>query len=299
MSTKQAVEDWDDKQLEAELSVLTTIRHQNICRLYAWSFDGPRRCLVLELMAGGSVDSRLALRKVTGGAPSTSQSLNTSSAGYLKDNRRVRVYEPTTGRSKAGLAAPSLANLASWLDKNPNWEVAPGQGVANPKQRFLTWQERLQIAVGVARGIAYLHSQDPPMIHRDIKSANVLLAMSQHRDMSQIIKIADFGTVRKSEHAEGETHASTRLVAGTGAYMPPEYAALGHVSEKTGKIKAECYLKISARSFGFYLIDTFAFGIMTVELVTGQSSMEVLVLHSRQGHLLFVTGSSVFRRDNW
>ena len=99
-STRQGVEDWDDKQLQAELAVLTAIRHQNICRLYAWSFDGRRRRLVLESMAGGSVDARLALRNVTGGT-----SLDSGSGGpSVKDsNRRVRVYEPTSGRSKAGL----------------------------------------------------------------------------------------------------------------------------------------------------------------------------------------------------
>ena len=62
-------DDWNNAQFEAEMQALCTVTHGNICCLLAFSTDGPQRCLVLELCAGGALDSRLACRAVgEGGA---------------------------------------------------------------------------------------------------------------------------------------------------------------------------------------------------------------------------------------
>ena len=75
-------------------------------------------------------------------------------------------------------------------------------------------------------------------IHRDVKTQNVLLGQANVPDMAAVTKLADFGTVRAdvrkqdATNLQVKTHAITRVIMGTGAYMPPEYVTLGHVSEK-------------------------------------------------------------------
>jgi serine/threonine protein kinase len=115
----------------------------------------------------------------------------------------------------------------------------------------LAAQERFGIASDVARGIRHMHVvADPPIIHQDIKSLNILLA---EVDGQLVAKIADFGTARYvPELLEGESHHSTDFKIGTRAYMPMEYLQSGHVSEKT---------------------DTFAFGVVLCELLTGDGAV--------------------------
>ena len=87
----------------------------------------------------------------------------------------------------------------------------------------LTWPRRLEVVVGVARGLLYLHEDaHTPIIHRDIKASNVLL------DADLVPKVADFGFAKLIP--EGVSHLTTR-VKGTLGYLAPEYAMWGKVSE--------------------------------------------------------------------
>ncbi|XP_037091300.1 interleukin-1 receptor-associated kinase 4-like [Pollicipes pollicipes] len=88
----------------------------------------------------------------------------------------------------------------------------------------LAWERRLAIAVGTARGVVHLHtSRERPLIHRDIKSANILL------DTDFTPKVGDFGLAREVSGSRTTNTLLTTTVLGTSAYMPPE-AFRGDVS---------------------------------------------------------------------
>jgi serine/threonine protein kinase len=105
----------------------------------------------------------------------------------------------------------------------------------------LNWEERLHIALDAAQGLEYLHeSCSPSIVHRDVKTPNILL------DKNLVAKISDFGLSRAFNAAH--THIST-VVAGTLGYLDPEYHATFQLTVKT---------------------DVYSFGIVLLEIVTGQ-----------------------------
>ncbi|XP_022843721.1 proline-rich receptor-like protein kinase PERK5 [Olea europaea var. sylvestris] len=113
-------------------------------------------------------------------------------------------------------------------------------------QPVMDWVTRLRIAVGSAKGLAYLHEDcHPRIIHRDIKAANILL------DNNYEAMVADFGLAKLT--SDNFTHVSTRVM-GTFGYLAPEYASSGKLSEKS---------------------DVFSFGVMLLELITGQRPVDL------------------------
>ncbi|KAF0892076.1 hypothetical protein E2562_013471 [Oryza meyeriana var. granulata] len=105
----------------------------------------------------------------------------------------------------------------------------------------LNWEERLHIALDAAQGLEYLHeSCTPSIVHRDVKTPNILL------DKNLVAKISDFGLSRAFNAAH--THIST-VAAGTLGYLDPEYHATFQLTVKT---------------------DVYSFGIVLLEIVTGQ-----------------------------
>ncbi|KAK8942793.1 Proline-rich receptor-like protein kinase PERK4 [Platanthera zijinensis] len=109
----------------------------------------------------------------------------------------------------------------------------------------MEWSTRLKIAIGSAKGLAYLHEDcHPRIIHRDIKSANILL------DFKFEALVADFGLAKLS--SDNHTHVSTRVM-GTFGYLAPEYASSGKLTEKS---------------------DVFSYGVMLLELITGRRPVD-------------------------
>ncbi|KAL8106016.1 hypothetical protein AgCh_029719 [Apium graveolens] len=121
----------------------------------------------------------------------------------------------------------------------------------------LTWGTRKQIAMGAARGLLYLHEQcDPKIIHRDVKAANILLD-----DYCEAV-VGDFGLAKLLDHTD--SHVTT-AVRGTVGHIAPEYLSTGQSSEKT---------------------DVFGFGILLLELITGQRALEFGKTASQKGAML-------------
>ncbi|XP_019151217.1 PREDICTED: proline-rich receptor-like protein kinase PERK1 [Ipomoea nil] len=109
----------------------------------------------------------------------------------------------------------------------------------------LDWSMRLKIALGAAKGLAYLHEDcNPKIIHRDIKAANILL------DFKFEAKVADFGLAKLT--SDVNTHVSTRVM-GTFGYLAPEYASSGKLTDKS---------------------DVFSYGVMLLELITGRRPVD-------------------------
>lgn len=114
----------------------------------------------------------------------------------------------------------------------------------NSNQKFLTWTQRIQIALDVATGLNYLHGYAfPPYVHKDIKSSNVLL------DSDYRAKIVNFNLSRAADGEDGE-FVLTRHIVGTKGYMAPEYLENGMISPK---------------------LDVYSFGILMLEILTGKA----------------------------
>ncbi|XP_073119056.1 proline-rich receptor-like protein kinase PERK8 isoform X2 [Henckelia pumila] len=111
----------------------------------------------------------------------------------------------------------------------------------------MDWATRIRVAAGSARGLAYLHEDcQPRIIHRDIKSSNILL------DKNFEARVADFGLAKLAQDLELHTHVSTRVM-GTFGYLAPEYASTGKLTVKS---------------------DVFSFGVVLLELITGRKPVD-------------------------
>ncbi|WCJ20809.1 Protein kinase superfamily protein [Euphorbia peplus] len=110
----------------------------------------------------------------------------------------------------------------------------------------LPWSIRMKIALGAARGLAFLHEEaERSVIYRDFKTSNILL------DAEYNSKLSDFGLAKDGPES-GKTHVSTRVM-GTYGYAAPEYVMTGHLTAKS---------------------DVYSFGVVLLEMLTGRRSMD-------------------------
>ncbi|PQQ03445.1 receptor-like kinase TMK4 [Prunus yedoensis var. nudiflora] len=165
-------------EFQAEIAVLTKVRHRHLVALLGYCINGNERLLVYEYMPQGTLTQ------------------------HLFDWREIGVPP-------------------------------------------LTWKQRVNNSLDVARGVEYLHSlAQQSFIHRDLKPSNILLG----DDMRA--KVADFGLVKNAP--DGKYSVETRL-AGTFGYLAPEYAATGRVTTK---------------------VDVYAFGVVLMELMSGRKALD-------------------------
>ncbi|XP_022974577.1 probable serine/threonine-protein kinase At1g01540 [Cucurbita maxima] len=124
-------------------------------------------------------------------------------------------------------------NLDQWLHGDVG-DVSP-----------LTWEIRVNIILGTAKGLAYLHEGlEPKVVHRDVKSSNILL------DRQWNAKVSDFGLAKLL--CSERSYVTTRVM-GTFGYVAPEYACTGMLNEKS---------------------DVYSFGILIMEIISGRSPVD-------------------------
>ncbi|KAK1395211.1 Protein kinase APK1A chloroplastic [Heracleum sosnowskyi] len=148
--------------------------------------------------------------------------------GYcLKEEHRLLVYEFV-----------SQGSLEKHLFRS---EFLDSFETGNSYFEPLSWNLRIRIALGAAKGLAYLHSSLAGVIYRDFKTANILI------DSDYNAKLSDFG-IAKDGPDYGRTHVST-MIMGTYGYAAPEYVATGHLTYKS---------------------DIYAFGVVLLEILSGR-----------------------------
>ncbi|BAF24894.1 Os09g0361100, partial [Oryza sativa Japonica Group] len=110
----------------------------------------------------------------------------------------------------------------------------------------LPWSIRMKVALGAAKGLAFLHEEaERPVIYRDFKTSNILL------DADYNAKLSDFGLAKDGPVGD-KTHVSTRVM-GTYGYAAPEYVMTGHLTSKS---------------------DVYSFGVVLLEMMSGRRSMD-------------------------
>jgi len=191
------------QEFAAEINMLRGMRHPNICLYMGASLDPPNRAIITELAANGS----------------------------LWDALRLPLQAPY-------VAADGLT-MAAWP-----LELYDGSDLTNQLPPVDTWPWVLvkRVAFGAARGMTYLHSGVPPVLHRDLKSANLLL------DESYTAKVCDFGLSRLKAQERSMTGN-----CGTVQWMAPEILANQPYAEPA---------------------DVFSFGIILWELLTAECPYE-------------------------
>ncbi|XP_021714991.1 serine/threonine-protein kinase RIPK-like [Chenopodium quinoa] len=151
------------------------------------------------------------------------------------------------------LRHPHLVKLIGYCCEDEHrvlvYEYMPRGSLENQLfRRFsasLPWLTRLKIALGAAKGLAFLHEAENPVIYRDFKASNILL------DSDFTPKLSDFGLAKEGPEGD-DTHVSTRVM-GTQGYAAPEYIMTGHLTAAS---------------------DVYSFGVVLLELLTGRRSMD-------------------------
>lgn len=143
--------------------------------------------------------------------------------GYcMEGTHRMLVYEYVNN-----------GNLEQWLHG------------AMRQHGYLTWEARMKVLIGTAKALAYLHEAiEPKVVHRDIKSSNILI------DDDFNAKVSDFGLAKLL--GAGKSHVTTRVM-GTFGYVAPEYANTGLLNEKS---------------------DVYSFGVLLLEAITGRDPVD-------------------------
>jgi serine/threonine protein kinase len=154
----------------------------------------------------------------------------------LNHPRVVRLY---------GCAYEDSPELLLVYEFVPNGTLADHLHGHRRGPKGLPWDTRLNIAIQTAQALAFLHSLDPPIFHRDVKSSNILL------DEDFNVKVADFGLCRLVP--DNASHVTT-APQGTPGYVDPEYHQCYQLTEKS---------------------DVYSFGVVLVEIISGKLAVDI------------------------
>ncbi|XP_008781710.1 probable serine/threonine-protein kinase PBL17 isoform X2 [Phoenix dactylifera] len=151
------------------------------------------------------------------------------------------------------LSHPNLVKLIGYCCENEHRLLVYEYMACGSLERHLfrritltmPWSTRMKIALDAARGLAFLHGLERPVIYRDFKTSNILL------DADYNAKLSDFGLAKEGPMGD-QTHVSTRVM-GTYGYAAPEYVMTGH---------------LTARS------DVYGFGVVLLEMLIGRKAMD-------------------------
>ncbi|GBG74969.1 hypothetical protein CBR_g19482 [Chara braunii] len=237
-------------QFLAEVQMMSLVRHRNLIKLIGYCLEGATCALVYPFIAGGSLYDRL--HGCNDSAPKVGSG-EASAKGHLKGSL------PKIHQKKSRLSSSSADSAAT---------------VPEP----LTVMERLTIVKQVSTGLSYLHHQlDKPILHRDIKSRNLLVNGKGEELRAYLIDfglarpvvetVADDGKDMVDEKLAFGTTILTLAVCGTPGYMAPEYAQ---------------GMKLTAKN------DVYAFGIVLLELVTGRKAFT----KAQDGHMITLSAWS-------
>ncbi|KAG8068964.1 hypothetical protein GUJ93_ZPchr0005g15300 [Zizania palustris] len=195
----------------------------------------------------------------------------------LPSGRAVAVKRPSPRRPEvdneivilSSVRGPRLVNLLGFSDSDSGSGAGADQLLVRPRLLVVEympngtlydllhsnprppgWQRRIRLALQTARALRALHDADPPVIHRDVKSANVLL------DANLDARLGDFGlALRVPKRLPGDGNATTKPApAGTLGYLDPAYITPDSLSTKT---------------------DVFSFGILLLEIMSGRKAIDV------------------------
>jgi len=193
------------REFMTELDILSVLRHSNLVKLIGYCTNGDQMLLVYEYMPKGCLEAHLF------------------------------------GKCIFFFFGPTLYEKTHQLDHN----LFLISDVTQYKEP-LSWSTRIKIALGAAQSLEYLHCQvDPPVIHRDLKSSNILL----ENDFSA--KLSDFGLAKLGPVGD-DTHVSTRVM-GTEGYCALDYAMIGKLTKQS---------------------DIYSFGVVLLELITGRRALD-------------------------
>ncbi|KAI3881555.1 hypothetical protein MKW92_028302 [Papaver armeniacum] len=226
----QRLVDFSESQILSGLTKSNLIGSGGCGEVYKVSINHPDKSVaVKKISSKGIVDSKHA----------TQFQAEVEILGNIKHNNIVKLMGYMSSKYTKLLVYEYMENgsLDQWLHQRNNGLLPLNE------RRTLDWQKRLKIAVGVAQGLSYIHHNcSPPIIHRDVKSSNILL------DSDFKAKVADFGVAKIVQ--AGQPYSAS-IVAGSFGYIAPEYGRTLKVNEK---------------------VDVYSFGVVLLELVTGREA---------------------------
>ncbi|GBG73515.1 hypothetical protein CBR_g16858 [Chara braunii] len=228
------------KQFIAEVTTLSSARHAHLCKLLGFCLEGSIAILVYPFIPGGSLHDRLHHDKNsrTNASPSCSDSDSESQTPHPPPPP-----PPPSTSTSTSISTPTTATTDTTTSSSPS--------PPDP----LDWRSRVLVAHQIAIALRYLHEElDPPLLHRDVKSNNVLVEGTGDHVRAYLTDfgLARLGNPRLKGQKRGRDTVQTTYRAGTIGYMAPEYAI---------------ELKLTAKN------DVYAFGVILLELVTGKKAI--------------------------